>query len=115
MADPFLICHKVRGQPAFDVAIQMDCPHCQEWQDANCHECDSLGYWWIVSTSGHRAYPYWHSALLPTMLYGPTGEMPPTLRDHYETRAAPNVSLVDALGLRKPKADAPTTPIARRF
>jgi len=41
---PYLICHKVRGQPAFDVAIQM------EMEDE---------VWWIIPTSGHRAYPWW--------------------------------------------------------
>lgn len=45
---PFLILHKVRGLPAFDIA--------------NC--CDDMGTeddpapWWIIPTSGHRAHPY---------------------------------------------------------
>jgi len=40
----YLILHKVRGEPAFDVAepIQIG---------------DEEG--WIIPTSGHRAYPYW--------------------------------------------------------
>jgi hypothetical protein len=25
----------------------------------NCNACDD-GYWWIIPTSGHRAYPYLH-------------------------------------------------------
>lgn len=47
---PFLILHKVRGEPAFDIAIR----------------CDDMGTesdpgpWWIIPTSGHRAYPYRH-------------------------------------------------------
>lgn len=46
-SEPFLILHKVRGEPAFDIAI----------------ECEDMGTetdpgpWWIVPTSGHRAYP----------------------------------------------------------
>lgn len=58
MSEPYLILHKVRGEPAFDVAIQMTCPLCNR---QGCYECESEGYWWIVSTSGHRAYPalYW--------------------------------------------------------
>jgi hypothetical protein len=40
----FLILHKVRGQPAFDIAEPMQIG-------------DEHG--WIIPTSGHRAYPYW--------------------------------------------------------
>jgi hypothetical protein len=41
MSEPFLILHKVRGEPAFDIAemLEMD---------------DDV--WWIIPTSGHRAY-----------------------------------------------------------
>lgn len=135
MVNPFLIAHRVRGEPAFDVAEQMQCPECrgypfggypEDLDGPGCHECDSLGYWWIIPTSGHRAYPYWN---LP-LQFDDTGlvmdhnleklhwtifEMPPTLPDHYPTLTAPTVSLIDSLGLRKPKANPPTTPIARRF
>ena len=38
----YLILHKVRGEPAFDVAYQMEIG-------------DEVG--WIIPTSGHRAYP----------------------------------------------------------
>lgn len=41
----YLILHKVRGEPAFDIAEPM--------------EVDGER-WWIIPTSGHRAYPYWH-------------------------------------------------------
>ena len=41
----YLIAHKVRGQPAFDIAIQMQMD-------------DEV--WWIIPTSGHRAYPLLH-------------------------------------------------------
>ncbi len=110
----FLIAHKVRGEPAFDVAAQMECPMCQEAGAASvlCHECDSLGYWWIIPTSGHRAYPYWHGA---KPLYGKILEqMPEGLPDHYTTRAAPRVDLTTALGLRATSA-SPLPPLPRRL
>jgi hypothetical protein len=43
MSEPYLILHKVRGEPAFDIAIQIEIG-------------DEQG--WIIPTSGHRAYPY---------------------------------------------------------
>lgn len=107
----YLIAHKVRGEPAFDVAIQMPCPLCQDYESVtgarceaersqeDCVECDRVGFWWIISTSGHRAYPWWHTKLEniddtyelsfePTMLEGP-GSMPPDLPDHYTAPAEP--------------------------
>lgn len=67
MSNSFLIAHKVRGQPAFDIAEQMDCPECssvgQRQVFLACDECDSLGYWWILSTCGYRAHPYWFTEL----------------------------------------------------
>jgi hypothetical protein len=123
MTELFLIAHKVRGEPAFDVASQSDCPECDA---QGCHECDGLGYWWIIPTSGHRAYPWWSANLLdindtyelslngePTILDHP-GPMPPSLPDHYPTRAAPTVSLAEALGFAKPKP-ATLPPIVRRL
>lgn len=47
MSEPFLILHKVRGAPAFDIAILAE--------DMGT-ETDP-GPWWIISTSGHRAHP----------------------------------------------------------
>jgi hypothetical protein len=46
MTEPYLILHKVRGEPAFDIAEKTEI----DGEEA-----------WIVSTSGHRAYPidYW--------------------------------------------------------
>lgn len=52
----YLILHKVRGKPAFDVA----------------ERCEDLGTetdpgpWWIIPTSGHRAFPciHWELSLL---------------------------------------------------
>lgn len=83
MTDLYLIAHKVRGEPAFDVALRMDCPECE----SGCAECNQLGHWWIIPTSGHRAYPYYsvdldllgeeyNHAIRP-------GEMPANLPDHY--------------------------------
>ena len=48
MPEPFLIAHLVRGEPAFDIAIKLQIG-------------DEEG--WIIPTSGHRAYPYWHQSL----------------------------------------------------
>jgi hypothetical protein len=41
----YLILHKVRGEPAFDIADKLQIG-------------DEEG--WIIPTSGHRAYPYLH-------------------------------------------------------
>ncbi len=62
MSELFLIAHKVRGEAAFDVATKMDCPHCVTGIDQviwGCFDCEEMGYWWIIPTSGHRAFPYW--------------------------------------------------------
>jgi|SRR5215467_5606243 len=45
MSETYLILHKVSGEPAFDIA------HKLETTEQNGEEM------WIVSTSGHRAYP----------------------------------------------------------
>lgn len=133
MADLFLIAHKVRGEPAFDIASQMQCPMCQglglrdcDEVMCDCGECDGLGYWWIIPTSGHRAFPWWNLALAitdldegmqlvmdhnPTKLTWTIFAMPPSLPDHYISRAAPKVSLIEALGLNQP---TPSAPIRRR-
>lgn len=44
MSDLYLIAHKVRGEPAFDVAINIG--------------DETSGDLWIIPTSGHRAYPF---------------------------------------------------------
>ena len=46
----YLILHKVRGEPAFDVALK--------FSDMSRDED-----WWIIPTSGHRAYPFRYWAL----------------------------------------------------
>lgn len=43
MSDLYLILHKVRGEPAFDIAQRVQIG-------------DEEG--WIIPTSGHRAYPF---------------------------------------------------------
>lgn len=62
-----LIAHKVRGERAFDVAEPLDV-------DGDV--------WWIIPTSGHRAYPYW-TCSLPSVLGEDVGDPPEGLRDHY--------------------------------
>lgn len=121
---PYLIAHKVRGKPAFDVAKRMECPLCARGQRGSdgvmtdCDECDGLGYWWIVPTSGHRARPYWTCEIADLVDYSkystmqsgsapsivedlPT--MPPSLPDHYSCNAAPEPAkpsgLLKLLGL----------------
>jgi hypothetical protein len=138
MNDLFLIAHKVRGQPAFDIAERHPCAVCHADPNVvdfivptteDCHECEGLGYWWNIPTTGHRAYPYWDHDLdsLGVDLSYP-GEpefervmstippMPPSLRDHYEVtttkaeKAKPSPSaLLAKLGLGKAKE-----PIKRR-
>lgn len=82
----FLIAHKVRGEPAFDVAIQMQMPD---------------GVWWIIPTSGHRAYPAMSWPLKKLCHYVPEHDWQPSvidelgpadmsaLRDHYAVSATP--------------------------
>jgi len=105
--EQFLIAHKVRGEPAFDIAINIG------------NEED--GDMWIIPTSGHRAYPYWKvevDALLvdqtasvhPFVIHLLPSLMPPDLPDHYEVSAAPKGKgsgtsgrdLLAKLGLAKP-------------
>ncbi len=111
----FLIAHKVRGEPAFDVATQLRCPECY----SGCSQCDGLGYWWIIPTSGHRAYPYWDTPLpvcdyndstalaMGQTIHWPIPPMPPSLPDHYQLTEAPPIDISSIL---KPKLT-----IQRRF
>ena len=117
----YLIIHKVRGQPAFDIA----------------QRCDDMGTesdpgpWWIIPTSGHRAYPM-RSWLLedlrdisdyphqdPSIWAGKKFNDFEDWPDHYQV-TEPNASpvgdllatgraLLETIGLLKPKA-----PIRRR-
>lgn len=140
MTDLYLIAHKVRGEPAFDVACRMACACCyvdeasahahlpSDTFGPGCVECDETGYWWIIPTSGHRAYPWWHANLLdiddtyqlnfepPSYVLEGPGPMPPSLPDHYIAKATPKVSLAEALGINKAKpATQLSLPIHRRF
>src|SRR5688572_33427530 len=67
-AELYLVAHKVRGEPAFDVACRIQIGK-------------KLG--WIIPTSGHSAYPYWSIPLSQTFSWGLCPEMPEGIRDHY--------------------------------
>lgn len=116
----YLIAHKVRGEPAFDIAQHLTCPKCNATDD-HCTACDGVGHWWVIPTSGHRAYPYWNQRLDSIEFEGNgnyclTSELaavPPDLRDHYAVEQEIAINLMHALGLNKPPT--PTAPIVRRF
>jgi hypothetical protein len=93
----YLILHKVRGEPVFDIADRLRCPVCEPMRQGldhgqdyagNCTSCDD-GYWWIIPTSGHRAYPYveWPlDSILPAGATDPDNleyAIPPDWPDHY--------------------------------
>ena len=78
MTDLYLILHKVRGEPAFDIASAIMIGE---------EQC------WLIPTSGHRAYPIdWLplNAVCPdtveNMLVAANGPIWETLSDHYEAR-----------------------------
>lgn len=115
MTELYLIAHKVRGEPAFDIAITMTCPVC-DGTTVHCEQCDGQGEWWIIPTSGHRAFPYWSYMLerclnVMFLVDQPPTQMPPDLRDHYAVEREVARSLVDVLGL----IHKPLAPIKRRF
>lgn len=108
MFEPYLILHKVRGEPAFDIA-ELLCggngdepcqPNCGLWDGEIC-ECKAAD-WWIIPTSGHRAYPahVWKLDAIDKgeliriigYLYDPgkvTAETPwPSWPDHYAASAS---------------------------
>src|SRR6266550_4910945 len=94
MSEPYLILHKVRGEPAFDVAEKVG--------------EDDDGEVWIIPTSGHRAYPYEWRALMREDHYFKT-TIPADWPDHYSCNdrpAKPEPSrgsrLLEKLGLVKP-------------
>ena len=83
MTELFLIAHKVRGEPAFDIAERIQIG-------------DEEG--WIIPTSGHRAHPYRHWKMddlydgsdmdMPQPTYVLDNVDPPAdLPDHYPTAA----------------------------
>ncbi|MDE2106693.1 MAG: hypothetical protein KGL39_56280 [Patescibacteria group bacterium] len=101
----------MRGEPAFDIATQIEIGN-------------ETG--WIIPTSGHRAYPYWHLSLDSMFWYDPQFEglfgqrhvnmkgavpdCPQDWPDHYPTRASPSFTgnLLTALGLAAPKTPTVT-------
>lgn len=115
MTEPHLILHKVRGEPAFDIAIRVQIGAEDETKPGWIEEA------WIIPTSGHRAYPYqqWQ---LNELFWAPT-ESDPKISiidasdscvinlmtanwpDHYSTNASPKpspfspTSLLTRLGL----------------
>ena len=126
MSDLYLIAHKVRGKPAFDIAEHMTCPCCSthdeitnEWvEPKGCAQCDDQGHWWIIPTSGHRAFPFWSETLyefsfsegMPDI----TGYDLSIVRDHYAVEREVATDLIKVLGLiHKPLA--PVAPIKRRL
>src|SRR5258707_15714069 len=108
-SDLFLVAHKVCGEPAFDIATRMECPECH---GLGCLECDDLGYWWIVPTSGHRAYPYDSIDLLnvSSIWINELAPMPADLPDHYAHSTAPRHDRLAAL-----LAALPPTPPVKQF
>jgi hypothetical protein len=134
--DPYLIAHLVRGTPAFDIAHRLPCPECQSYESvtgeycesrkpqSECDECERLGYWWIVGTSGHRAYPWWDVQLIDLSymwdddhhsIMKDVSTMPSPWPDHYPTRSTPKSSgssLLAALSLHL--STQRSAPIKRR-
>lgn len=126
----YLIAHKVRGEAAFDVAQQSICTLCQSYTSvtgdycepralqSECGLCNGLGYMWIIPTSGHRAYPYWHEPIwnLIESTHGEgwfnylLGKDVSDLPDHYPNPRAQEPApkridsrrLLESLGLVKP-------------
>jgi len=63
----------------------MECPECGGHND-DCDACEGEGYWWIIPTSGHRAYPWASKELHRCAMEGfinDFGNMPSEARDHY--------------------------------
>lgn len=82
MAEQFLILHKVRGAPAFDIAER-----CEDMGTGG-----DPGPWWILPTSGHRCYPVasWLLSELTNGVGGPIEQYDwSSVPDHYEVRVAP--------------------------
>jgi hypothetical protein len=67
----WLIAHKVRGEIALDIASQIQVDGYDE-------------PWWIIPTSGHRAYPFWSRLLVEDV-----PDMSDYSRDHYEGQVLP--------------------------
>lgn len=88
----FLILHRVRGEPAFDIATRCD----------DMGTSEDPGPWWIIPTSGHRAYPFlwWPLGSLTCM----ENALPSDWPDHYPDQPSPSAprvigGLLSILGL----------------
>jgi len=84
----YLILHKVRGEPAFDIADKIQIG-------------DEEG--WIIPTSGHRAYPYVVLDEHDPSKYN--GMIPADWPDHYEvgSRPEPTFNIMQAISGLLPK------------
>jgi hypothetical protein len=85
----YLILHKVRGEPAFDIAEKLQIG-------------DEEG--WIIPTSGHRAYPYktWDLERMGYNLERPPDDWP----DHYQVQGSappPTFNIMEAISGLLPK------------
>lgn len=76
MSEPYLILHRVRGEPAFDIA--------ERWSFDGEEG-------WIIPTSGHRAYPYKHWLLTDLADVSDIGfwQLPNDWPDHYSSNDRP--------------------------
>ena len=99
MSALYLILHKVRGEPAFDIATRLTIG-------------DEEG--WLIPTSGHRAYPHrwWNLEDLADISDCPSRvpmdfitydeSLPPDLRDHYQaSKSKPHLIAIN-LGAVEP-------------
>ena len=89
MSEKYLTLHKVRGEPAFDVAVKLEIDEKEHGEEI-----------WINPTSGHRIYPYqkWPLYLLNLTPGHPEELTVPTdWPDHYQnvrssSVEAPNIN-----------------------
>lgn len=101
-SDSYLIAHKVRGEPAFDIAQEL--------------YIDALGEMnWIIPTSGHIAHPVWTCELstvnftdvnLENLIYIYKDKLD-LVPDHYplNSQKTHGIDLAARLGLLKPKPE----------
>src|SRR5215472_17900869 len=95
MSDFYLILHKVRGEPAFDIAQKIMIGKEEGW---------------IIPTSGHRAYPFHYWNLSNTEYTTGTHIFPDDWPDHYDSRREETSAMEELArsalmrrGLLKPK------------
>jgi hypothetical protein len=96
MSDLYLILHKVRGEPAFDIAQKIMIGKEEGW---------------IIPTSGHRAYPFNAGLMLYTDHAISVGDMEViakdwnALPDHYDAKrdTTPAIDHLRSLLRLKPK------------